>query len=79
MTQLLQYDGGLDPVNLFNYTRLVAAVTLTDRPKSICNRCVFEGFGEFLCCHFALLNYSVGVGLFAIGLSQISTLSSCKT
>ena len=29
-----------DPVNHFHHTSVVAFVTLTDRPKSVCNRCV---------------------------------------
>ena len=50
----------------------MAVVTPADRPKSVCNRCVIEKFGGFLCCHFAFLIY-LGVGSFFIGLSQISS------
>ena len=32
----------------------IAVVTLTDRPKSVRNRCVIEGFGGVSCCHVAL-------------------------
>ena len=53
----------------------MATVTPTDRPKSVCNRCVIEVLVAFLCCHVAFLNFSVGVGAFVIGLSQISSLS----
>ena len=35
-----------DPVNRFNHTSRVAIVTLTDRPKSVCNRCVIEVFDD---------------------------------
>ena len=39
-------------VNRFNHTRRVTAVTPTDRPQSVRNRCVIEVFGGvFLCCH----------------------------
>ena len=32
----------------------LTAVTPTDRPKSVCNRCVIKTFGGvFLCCHNA--------------------------
>ena len=41
------------------------SLTPTDRPKSVRNRCVIEVFGCFL-------DFSVGVGAFVIGLSQIS-------
>ena len=34
------------PVNRFNHTSWMALVTPTDRPKSVCNRCVIEVFGE---------------------------------
>ena len=36
---------GWDPVNWFNHTSLVAIVTPTDRPKSVCNSCVIKVFG----------------------------------
>ena len=38
---------GWDPVNSFNQTP-------TDRPESVCNRCVIEVFVAFLCCHFII-------------------------
>ena len=38
---------GWDPVNRFNYTRWMAVVTPTDRPGSVCNRCIIEVFGRF--------------------------------
>ena len=64
------------PVNRFNHTRWVAFVTLTDRLKSVRNRCDSEVFG----CGFMLsrdfLEFSVAVGDFVIGLSQIWTFFS---
>ena len=47
-------------------------VTLTDRPKSVRNRCVIEYFGGVLCFWF-----SVGVWDFVRGLSQISSFFLC--
>ena len=47
----------------FCHTSLVAVVTPTDRPKSVCNRCVIEVFGGvfvLLCC---FLEFAVDVGL----------------
>ena len=40
-------SGKVGPVNRFNHTSWVAVVTLTDRPKSVRNRCVIELFGCF--------------------------------
>ena len=36
---------GWDPVSWFDTTSLVAVVILTDRPKSVRNRCVIDFFG----------------------------------
>ena len=52
------------------------AVTPTDRPKSIRNRCVIEVFGGVFVLSRCFLDFSVGVGAFVIGLSQISSLFS---
>ena len=41
-------------VNLFNHASGVTAVTQTDRPKSVRNRCVIKVLGGVLCCHHAL-------------------------
>ena len=51
----------------------MAILTRIDRPKSVRNRCVFEGFGGVLCCQVDL---SVGVGAFVIEMSQISSFFS---
>ena len=48
-------------------------VTLTDRPKSVRNRCVIEVFGAVFVLSRCFLDFSVGVGTFVIGLSQISS------
>ena len=61
---------------LFNHTSGVADVTPTDRPKSVRNRCVIEGFVTLICCHVAFWIFSAGVGAFVIGLSQISSFCS---
>ena len=57
-------------------TRLVAFVTPTDRPKSVRNRCVIEVFGGVFVLLRCFLDFSVGVGAFVIGLSQISSFFS---
>ena len=67
---------GWDPVNRFNHTSWVAIVTPTDRPKSVHNRCVIEVFGGVFVLTRCFLDFSVGVGAFVIGLSQISSLFS---
>ena len=62
-----------DPVNRVNHTSWVAIVTPTDRPKSVRNRCVIAVFGCVLVLSRCFLDFSVGVGAFALGLSQISS------
>ena len=42
------------------------------RPKSVRNRCVIEVFGGVFVLSRCFLDFSVGVGAFVIGLSQIS-------
>ena len=54
----------------------VAVVTPTDCPKSVCNRCVIEVFGRVFVLSRCFLDFSVGVGAFVIGLSQISSFFS---
>ena len=49
--------------------------TPTDHPKSVRNRCVIEVFGGFLCCPL-VFEFSVGIGVFVISLSQIFFFSS---
>ena len=56
----------------FNQTSGVTDVTPNDRPKSVRNRCV-SVWWHFLCCQRCFLNFSVGVGAFVIGLSQVSS------
>ena len=51
----------------------LAVVTQTDRPKSVRNRCVIEVFGDVFRVSSCFLDFSVGVGAFVIGLSQISS------
>ena len=54
----------------------MTAVTQTDRPMSIRNRCVIELFcGLFMLLRY-FLDFSVGVGAFVIGLSQIYSFFS---
>ena len=50
-------------------------MTPTDRPKSVRNRCVIEVLVAFVCCPL-VFEFSVGIGGFVIGLSQISLFSS---
>ena len=54
----------------------MAIVTQTDRPKSVRNRCVIEVFDGVFVLSRCFLDYSVGVGAFVIGLSQISSFFS---
>ena len=52
-----------------NHTSWMTVVTPSDRPKSVCNRCVIERFGDVFvlsCCPFDIF---VGIGAFVIGLS----------
>ena len=53
----------------------MTAVTPTDRPKSVRNRCVIKVFGGVFMLSRCFLDYSVGVGVFVTGLSQISSFS----
>ena len=46
-------------------------VTQPDRPKSVHNRYVIEVFGGVFVLSRCFLDFSVGVGAFVIGLSQI--------
>ena len=59
---------GWTPVIRFNYTSGVAVVTPTDRPKSVCNRCVIKVFDGVFVLSRCFLDLSVGVGDFIIGL-----------
>ena len=55
----------------------LTVVNPTDRPKSVRNRCVIEGFGAvFYVVTMLFLDFSVGVWAFVIGLSQISSFFS---
>ena len=63
---------GCDHVIQFYHTSWVAVVTPTDRPKSVRNRCVIEAFSGLYVLSLCLLEIFVGVGVFDIGLSQIS-------
>ena len=65
--------GGLDRVNRFNHTSWVVIVNPADRPQSVRNGCVIEVSGGVFCVDASLFGFSVGVGAFAIGLSQISS------
>ena len=63
-------------VNWFNHTSWVTAVTPTDRPKSVRNSCVIKVFCGVFMLSRCFLDYSVGVGVFVTGLSQISSFFS---
>ena len=60
----------------FNHTGWVTAVTPTDRPKSVRNSCVIKVFGGVFMLSRCFLDFSVGVGVFVTGLSQISSFFS---
>ena len=66
----------MDTVNRFNHTSWVAIVTRIDRPKSVRNRCVIEGFWSVFVLSLCFLDFYVGVGAFVIGLSQIFSFFS---
>ena len=53
----------------------MAIVTQTDRPKSVRNRYVNEVVGDFFVLSRCFLDFSVGVGVFVIVLSPISSFS----
>ena len=65
-------SGKARPVNQVNHISWVAVVTLTDRPKSVRNRCVIELFTALFVLSLCPFDISAGVGAFDIGLSQIS-------
>ena len=56
-------DGKIGPVNGLT-TIVVAVANLTNRPKSVRNRCVIKHFGGVFCAVTLLFlsNFSVGVG-----------------
>ena len=54
----------------------MAIVTPTDRPKSVRNGCVIEFCSGVFVLSVCFLDFSVGVGAFVIGLSQISSFFS---
>ena len=64
------------PVNRFNYTSQVAEVTPTDRSESVRNGCGIEIFGGVFVLSSCFLDFSVSVGVFIIGPSQISSFFS---
>ena len=53
ITGLLRLVGRLTARNRINHTSGVTGVTLTDRPKPVCNRCLIVVLVAFLCCHVA--------------------------
>ena len=59
-----------------NHTSWLVAVAQTDRPKSVCNRCVIKVFGGVLCVVTLLFGFSVSVRAFVTGLRQISSFFS---
>ena len=54
----------------------MVVVTPTDRPKSVCNRCLIEVFGGFFVLSRCFYDFSVDVGAFVTGLSQTSSFFS---
>ena len=79
ISRLLRLVGSLDSVKRFNHTSLVTIVTPIDRPKSVRTRCLIEVFGGVFgvfCVVTFCSGFSVGVRVFVIGLSQISSFFS---
>ena len=68
--------GRLGSRNKFNHTCMVAIVTQTCRPKSVHNRCEIDVFGGVFVLSRCFFDFSVGVGAFVIGLTQISSFFS---
>ena len=56
---------------LINHSSWVAVVTPTDHPKSIRNRCLIEVFDGVFVLSYCFLDFSVGVGAFVTGMSQV--------
>ena len=51
-------------------------ITPTDRPKSVCNRCAIEVFDGVFVLSRCFLDFSMSIGAFVVGLSQISSFFS---
>ena len=69
-------SGKVGPVNRLTTPVGLSVVTSTDRPNSVRNRCVIELFVALFVLSLCLFDFSVGVGAFVIGLSQISSFFS---
>ena len=69
-------SGKVGPVKPINHTSLVAAITQTDRPKSVRIRCVIKLFLALFVLSLCPFDISVGEGAFLIRLSQISSFFS---
>ena len=69
-------SGKLERLKLAQPHQLVTVATPTDRLKSVQNRCVIDVFGGVFVLLRCFLDFSVGVGAFVIGLSQISSFFS---
>ena len=54
----------------------MTAVTPSDRPKSVRNRCVIKVLVAFFTLSSWFLDFSVGIGAFVTGLTQISSFFS---
>ena len=68
-------SGKVGSINQVNHTSWVAVVTPTDRPKSVCNRCVIELFVAFFVLSMPFWHFCWWRG-FVIGLSQIISFFS---
>ena len=55
---------------------LQTTYTPTDCPNSVHNRCLIKVFGGVFVLSRCFLDFSVGVGVFVIGLSQVSSFFS---
>ena len=75
----IKWSSPWDPVNRFNHTSSMTIVTPTDCPMSVCKCCVIEVFSDVFMLPCCSLDFSVGVGAFVTGLSQISFFFSLET
>ena len=65
-----------DELGALKHTNWIAVATPIHHPKSVRNRCVIEVFCCFFCVVTSVFEFSVGIGHFVIGLSQIFTFVS---
>ena len=71
ITRLLGWGGGDLARKPVNHTSWMIVVTPSDRPKSVCTRCVIDLFGDVFVLSCCLFDIFVGIRAVVIGLSHI--------